>query len=258
MNILRTLLSLLALTTTAVAQNEQLNFLIEPGAFRPGHFSTSCPTDQDRMTLSAKAREAKAAVETGLAGHSERLEAEQAELYGFVRLSKGSNRPKCLRKLVDKSRELQDHLALQAKNGVITTRKSLAANVKTAYYTAALQEDSASANALLKAAEAYLQETEQHYKNGMADRVEVLLAEITVQEATLMNSKGANAAATQKKYDELAELLSARARNGLAPAAPAEQAAEAARLFAREWARYRKLRNTHTQAQGSPPRKRRR
>lgn len=233
---------LLALTTHAA--DMQLNLLIEPGAFRPGHFSTPAPSEAARTTAHSHTEQIQRSISMGLASHTERLAAEQAALYADMRLSKGKHSTELLRKLADKSRELQDLLALQTKEGAAPARHSLAAQVKAAYYTDALQQDTASAKELQQAAEAYRQEVEKCYNSGLTDRTELLLAEITVQEATLLNSKGANAATTQQKYDELAELLHARARTGMAPTAPAEQAAEASRLFAREWARYRLLKAT--------------
>ena len=221
---------LLALTTHAA--DMQLNLLIEPGAFRPGHFSTPAPSEAARTTAHSHAEQIQRSISMGLSSHTERLAAEQAALYADMRLIKGKHSTELLRKLADKSRELQDLLALQTKEGAAPARHSLAA------------QDTASAKELQQAAEAYRQEVEKCYNSGLTDRTELLLAEITVQEATLLNSKGANAATTQQKYDELAELLNARARTGMAPTAPAEQAAEAARLFAREWARYRLLKAT--------------
>ncbi len=237
---IRTLLGLLTLAVSATAQNEQLQFLIEPGAFRPGNFSTPAPDEVQRGTLRAKAREAQQAVQMGIASHAEQMKAEIAAQYADMRLSQGARRKEQLRKLAEQSNKLQQLLAKQEGAAMASAWRSLAARVKAAYYTAALQKDAASANALLQAAETYLHAAQQRLNSGLADRTELLLAEIAVQEATLLSSNGKNALATLQKYHELAELLAARTRSGFAPAAPAEQAAEAARTFACEWAKHRK------------------
>lgn len=240
MNIIRTLAGILALAFTAAAETQTLNFLIEPGAFHPGNFSTPAPGEARTATLRTKATNMQNAVRMGLATQAERMEAEQAALYAEMRSSNAATQREKLRQLVNKSEELQQHRASQAKNGLIPATIRHEADIKAAYYTAALQKDSASADSLQRAAEAYLQEMEKRYRSGLCSRVEVLLAEITLQEALLLRSGGQNAEATQKKYAELAELLSARVRSGAAPAAPAEQAAVAASLFAKQWAIHRK------------------
>lgn len=240
MNIIRTLAGILALAFTAAAETQALNFLIEPGAFHPGNFSLPAPGKDHAAALRAKASNTENAVRMGLATYAEHMEAEQAALYAEMRCNTESARPAELRKLVSKSEELRQLRAQQAKNGMIPAAISCEADIKAAYYTTALQQDSASADTLLRAAEAYQQEMEKRFRSGLCSRVEVLLAEITLQEAHLLRSGGQNAEATQKKYEELAELLSARVRSGAAPAAPAEQAAEAARIFAKHRAEHRR------------------
>ncbi|MBQ7023730.1 MAG: hypothetical protein IJN29_09115 [Akkermansia sp.] len=255
MNLIHTLTGVLALTLSALAQSEQLNFLIEPGAFRPGNFSTPTPDEARSAALHAKAEETKQAVQMGMAPLAEQMAAEQAAAYADMRRSTGKKHTDRLRNLVNKSETLRQHLESKAKEGIIPARESLAAHITAAYYTAALKEDAASADSLLKAAEAYRQEMEQSYKNGLSDRAEVLVAEITFQEATLLHSRGKNAEATAKKYKELAELLTTRARNGFASAQPAEQAAEACRLFEREWTEFRARRHPGVKRPGRIPHK---
>ncbi len=257
MNPIRILIGVLALTFSALAQTEQINFLIEPGAFRPGNFSTPWPDEAQVTALHAKAEETRQAVQMGMATHAEQMAAEQAAAYADMRRSRGNKRLKQLRHLVSKSKDLQQLLERQSKAGLVPAQQSLAANVTAAYYTSALKEDAASAAALLKAAQAYQQEMEKRYNNGLSDRAELLLAEITTQEATLLHSQGKNAEETGKKYRELAELLAARARNAMAPAQPAEQAAEASRVFEREWTRFRALRETGVKRSGRVSRRRR-
>ena len=255
MNLIHTLTGVLVLTLSALAQSEQLNLLIEPGAFRPGNFSTPCPDEARVTALHAKVEETKQAEQMGMATQAECMAAEQAAAYADMRRSTGKNRTEQLRRLVNMSETLRQHLELKAKAGNIPAQESLAANVTAAYYAAALKQDAASADSLLKAAVAYRQEMEERYKNGFSDRVEVLVAEITVREATLLSSREKNAETTAKKYEELAELLATRARNGFASAHPAEQAAEASRIFEREWAAFRAPRKTGVKRPGRSPRK---
>ena len=154
MNTIRTLAGMLALAFTAAAETQTLNFLIEPGAFHPGNFSLPAPGKDHAAALRAKATNMQNAVRMGLSTQAERMEAEQAALYAEMRCSPESARPAELRKLVSKSEELQQLRAQQAKNGLIAATIRHEADIKAAYYTAALQQDSASADSLLQAADA--------------------------------------------------------------------------------------------------------